>query len=207
MWCLRNRKWVNVVCTLYHRKADKRKHGPRVEHLCFAAHQALFLSLILCNPGNGLLPQMEKLRCQWLAPGPTAAHPSPTLRACCSQDVSPKDISQAVDPLWLGKVHPAELMAPSTGARWFPSKITGTGTVPAGWFLGRLLLSRPQEAQPLLESLGTWVLWAWEALGDTHTPAPTPYNTNCLIFSVLGIRVLRFPPDRCCTTNSVARFK
>lgn len=41
---------------------------------------------------------------------------------------------------------------------------------------------------------------------STH-PAPTPYDTNRLIFSVLGISILRFPPNRCRTTNSVARFK
>lgn len=35
--------------------------------LCFAVHQALFTSLILCKPGNSLISQMETLRCQWLA--------------------------------------------------------------------------------------------------------------------------------------------
>lgn len=48
-------------------KADARTHVPIAEHLCFAVHQALFPPLILCDPGNILLSQIEKLRCQRLA--------------------------------------------------------------------------------------------------------------------------------------------
>lgn len=68
-------------------------------------------------------------------PDPALANLSPTLGACRWQDRSLKDIFKDVCQLWLGKIQRAEVMAPSAGASWFPSKILGAGAVTVVWLL------------------------------------------------------------------------
>lgn len=183
-----------------------------IEYQCFAVHQALFTSLILCNPARAHFTDGET-EMSVAFPDSTEANVGPTLSfLLCPQDMRLKDIFKGYGPGVVGKnsnVQRSRLLL----------------LVP----VGSLLISGDQDSdcrlatavtpispwgsQPLKERLGIWVLlsgapgWAWGTLEDIPSPAPFPFDTSCLTFSVLGIRALRFPPKKEFCANQVARFK
>lgn len=98
------------------------------EYQCFAAAHEHFHVTHLCNPGNSPHP-LHRWRTRGPGPteanlGPTEANVGPTLRACCSQDMSMRDIFKGQGPIVVGKkIQCAAVTAPFAGASGLPSTI------------------------------------------------------------------------------------